>query len=168
MEWLSSPIAYSENPTARLIRKASEDFFDPIKTAHHYFSMAVKNYKHLQSDMVFSKKYLYVLRPLFCLDWITQQHTMPPMQFDDVLQFSAATNKRTGEIVPAIKKLLQTKKAGKETDKQPKSSALNAYIEQQLAHYDAMDFGKSKPPDYALADEVFRKILHAGSRHDRS
>jgi uncharacterized protein len=159
LEWLSSPIIYRQDPLIELLRNASKDFFDPVSTSYHYLSMAVKNHKYLQADLVARKKYLYVLRPLFCIEWIAANHSMPPMQFDKLVEYSLAKGKNPG-VAEAIEQLLVHKKQGKEVDKQPREPVLDVFIEQRLHAYQSKEFGKSKQQNVALADEIFRDILH--------
>lgn len=159
LEWLGSPIVYRQLPVAELLRKAAKDFFDPASTSYHYLSMATKNAKYLQNDLVLRKKYLYVLRPLLCIHWIQKYKTMPPMKFEDMLVLLREVN--NGQIVNAsIKELLVAKKAGAETDKQPRIDVLDTYIKEQLSLYQPAGFGKSKQPNYTLANELFHNILH--------
>ncbi len=158
LEWLSSPIIYRQDPIIEILRDAAKDFFDPVSTSYHYLSMAVKNHKHLQADLVSRKKYLYVLRPLFCIEWIMNNHTIPPMLFTKLVE-SSLCNSGDVVVVNAIKQLLIDKKNGKELDKQPRISVLDTFIEKRLSEYRSRDFGKSKPHNIALADDVFLQVL---------
>ena len=158
LEWLSSPIIYKQDPVLKPLLDAAEQFFDPTSTSHHYLSMALQAQKHLQVEKVVRKKYLYALRPLLCIKWIREYATMPPMEFSKLLDFafSAVPDQ---ELMDAIRQLLASKTAGKEIDKQPRDPVLDQFIEKHIAEYQAADFGKSKQPDYALADGVFLEIL---------
>lgn len=159
LEWLSSPIIYRQDPLAEMLRDASKEFFDPVSTSYHYLSMAVKNHKYLQDDLVARKKYLYVLRPLFCIEWILKNQTMPPMLLTQLVE-SSLGNGSEPAVVKAIEQLLHDKKQGKELDKQPRIPVLNAFIEKHLSDYESKSFGKSKPQNIALADSLFRNVLH--------
>jgi predicted nucleotidyltransferase len=158
LEWLSSPIVYQESPSAGLLRTAAKQYFDPISASHHYLSMALKTQKYLQAEKVIRKKYLYVLRPLFCIEWIAAQQTMPPMEFNKLLDFTFG-NAPDPELQHAIEQLLISKTAGKETDAQPRDDVIDRFISKRIALYQAADFGKSRQPNYPLADELFLEIL---------
>jgi len=158
MEWLSSPIIYKQHPVIDKLRAASQTFFDSTHTSHHYLSMAIKNYNYLQAELVLRKKYLYVLRPLFCIEWISVHQTMPPMEFDNLVAFSMDKTPDS-QLAGAIKNLLANKKAGKETEKQPRDAVLDAFIQSRLSDYQSANFGKSKPANYELTDTTFRTIL---------
>jgi predicted nucleotidyltransferase len=158
MEWLSSPILYRQHPVAELLREVGQKFFDTTRTSHHYYSMALKNYKYLKDNLVLRKKYLYVLRPLLCIEWIELNKTMPPMLFDDLVSFSLNITPND-QLKGAIQNLLTNKKAGQETEKQPRDLILDSFIEQRLSLYASKDFGVSKLANYTLADSTFRTIL---------
>jgi predicted nucleotidyltransferase len=158
LEWLSSPIIYKQHPVIDTLRTAGETFFDPVSTSHHYHSMAIKNYKYIQDELVIRKKYLYILRPLFCIEWISVHRTMPPMEFDDLVAFSLDKTP-DDQLAHAIKSLIAEKKAGKEKEKQSRDAILDAFIQRRLSDHQSADFGKSKPANYELADATFRTIL---------
>ena len=157
IEWLGSPIVYAQLPAADVLRGAGKSFFDPAGASHHYLSMAEKNYRAFPPDSVADKKYLYVLRPLLCVEWIVSNRTAPPMLFSDLIDFSLGG--KDADVLGSIERLLLRKQSGKEKDVQPRDSALDAFIERRLAHFKETDFGKSKPYDYALADNTFRGII---------
>lgn len=158
LEWLSSPLIYTKHPLAALLQQAAPSFFDPTRTSHHYLSMAQKNYKYLQTNLVLRKKYLYVLRPLFCVQWIQTHHTMPPMNFEEM--FTQLPGSHNASLAAAIAQLLAAKKAGTETDRQPRIAVLDTYITQQLAHYTPANFGTPTPPNYTSANNLLQTILH--------
>ncbi len=159
MEWLSSPIIYREHTTAaNILRAAGRELFDPVKTSHHYYSMALKNHKYLKGNLVLRKKYLYVLRPLFCIEWILAQQTMPPMLFDDLVSFSLHANP-DDQLERAIAILIENKKLGLETEKQPRDDILDAFIARRIEQYASKDFGTHKPMQLELVDATFREVL---------
>ena len=52
------------------------------------FYMAKSNYReYLQGENVRIKKYFYVLRPILACKWIENSNTMPPMEFEKLLEF---------------------------------------------------------------------------------
>lgn len=158
LEWLQSPIVYMQDSAFKPLLDAAPQFFDPVSTSHHYLSMALKNREYLQNELVMRKKYLYVLRPLLCLEWVTSRHTMPPMEFAKLLDFTFS-NSQDQELRHAIDQLLASKMAGKEVDKQLRDRVLDQFITKRMNLYQSADFGKSRQPDYALADSVFLEIL---------
>jgi len=72
MEWLGSPIVYLEQSTvADHLRQLSASYYSPTASAYHYLHMAQGNYRdYLKGEHVWIKKYFYVLRPIFAVNWI--------------------------------------------------------------------------------------------------
>ena len=131
LEWLHSPIIYQESGEfAQTLRDIAAVTFSPKRTAYHYVSMARKNYavNIAGKDAVTLKKYLYVIRPLFCVQWLETHMTPPPTAFSEI---------RDGiELAPEINKILEDllakKREAKETDKSAPYAALNAYLEMEI------------------------------------
>jgi predicted nucleotidyltransferase len=126
MEWLRSPLVYQENYSiAEQLRKLSDEYFNPKACLHHYFHMAEGNFKnYLQEEMVRTKKYFYVLRPLLACGWIEKFDTFPPMEFNLLVE-----NLITDSIIrKEIELLLLKKRAGEELGVEPKIDILHRYI----------------------------------------
>ncbi len=131
LEWLHSPIIYWEKgDLAQTLREIAAVTFSPKRTAYHYVSMARKNYavNIAGKDAVTLKKYLYVIRPLFCVQWLEQYNSPPPTAFTEI---------RDGmELAPEINKILEEllakKREAKETDKFAPYLDLNAYLEAEI------------------------------------
>jgi predicted nucleotidyltransferase len=133
MEWLKSPLVYQENySTAAELRKLSEEYFNPKACLHHYFHMGDGNFKdYLQQEMVRTKKYFYVLRPLLACSWIEKFGSFPPMEFDQLVQ-----NLVTDAVIrKEIELLLLKKRAGEELGTEPKIEILHQYIISLLDHF---------------------------------
>ena len=129
-EWFSSPIVYRTSLIAEQLRKLGKSYFNPRAAIYHYLHMADGNYRtYLQGDNVRLKKYLYVLRPLFCCQWIAKHHRMPPLDIRELVE--AQTDIPKNEI----ERLLAAKSAGAELSEGPRIEALNKFIERQLDHF---------------------------------
>ena len=76
MEWLGSPIVYRETGTiAQRMRDLAPTFYSPISSTYHYLQMARRNFReYLHGEQVWVKKYFYVLRPLFAVQWLSLIH----------------------------------------------------------------------------------------------
>jgi hypothetical protein len=74
LEWLQSPYIYRERTQlAPLLRQILPRWFSPAASFFHYQHMARGNYREfLRGELVWRKKYLYVLRPLLAMRWIEQ------------------------------------------------------------------------------------------------
>lgn len=133
LEWLRSPIVYTEQfSTAEKLREMSGEFFSPKSCMYHYLSMAKNNFREfLQKDSVKSKKYFYVLRPVLACDWVKENNSFPPMEFQDLVDSQVKDEKVKTEIA----ELLKRKMAGEELKEEPKIEILNEFLERKIEFY---------------------------------
>lgn len=161
LEWLQSPILYWEKYSiAEQIRGLSPLTFASKSCMYHYLNMARGNYRdYLQGQQVRIKKYFYVLRPILACAWIERYNTMPPMEFDKLVE----------ELVPAdsalkqaVAELLTRKKSGLELKEGPRIAVINDYLEQQIAYYEqvAPRLQSAEQDQDRKLDELFRAALH--------
>ena len=160
LEWLHSPIVYKEEQAwAQRMRDISPWTFSPKSCVYHYIHMASGNYRgYLQGEQVKIKKYFYVLRPLLACQWIEKYETMPPVEFDQLVDELVP---RDSELMDEIQRLLVRKKAGDELDYEPQIHAIDQFLRESIAYYEqnasAMKTAKPIPPDQL--DELFRATL---------
>ena len=110
--------------------EAAKSFYSPLGTWWHYFSMARSNHRgYLRGEMVRTKKYLYVLRPLLACQWIEHEQTPPPMAFEDLLDRLLPH----GPVREAIDALLVVKRASAEVNAGPRIAAISDFIDRELA-----------------------------------
>ncbi|MZQ84893.1 nucleotidyltransferase domain-containing protein [Paenibacillus sp. 5J-6] len=159
LEWLQSPIPYLESfSVTEKIRQLSPLTFSPRSTMYHYLRMAKGNFReYLQGDLVKIKKYFYVLRPILACGWIGKYGTMPPMEFEELVEQMLPASTLKEEVYT----LLTRKKAGVEFDLEPKISVINDFLERQIAYFEETakhisDSGEKQ--DQAL-DGLFRDAL---------
>ncbi|TCS94923.1 nucleotidyltransferase domain-containing protein [Hazenella coriacea] len=82
IEWLFSPIVYIEQgEIAKKMRDWALNQVSLKRLGYHYLSMARGNYKNFMMNQqeVSAKKYMYLLRALFCLHWLDQHQSVPPV-----------------------------------------------------------------------------------------
>jgi predicted nucleotidyltransferase len=120
--------------------------------------MAKGNFEHyLQHDLVRTKKYFYVLRPILACRWIEKYNEMAPMEFRVLLDDPSLEDK----IRSAIENLLARKINGEELDKEPKIKALNDFLSIEISHFE--DFVREVNPDAnpitGKLNKVFRDSL---------
>ncbi|MGO4496715.1 nucleotidyltransferase domain-containing protein [Paenibacillus sp. 2RAB27] len=160
LEWLQSPIPYMENFTiAEQIRGISPLTFSPKSCMHHYLHMAKGNYReYLQGDHVKIKKYFYVLRPILACEWIERNNTMPPIEFQELVDSLVPAG---SPLKAAIQELLVRKIAGDEMDYEPRINPINEFLEARIAYYDrtasTMQVGEGGQD--GQLDELFRTAL---------
>lgn len=160
LEWLQSPIVYIENhAVAEQIRNISPLTFSPRSCMYHYLHMAKGNYRdYLQGEQVKIKKYFYVLRPILACEWIEKHNTMPPIEFDRLVE-AVVPNK--SELKAAIDSLLVRKRAGDEMDFEPRINPISEFLEEKIAYYEQTASGMPSSggvQDQRL-DDLFRTVL---------
>ena len=133
-EWLVSPTVYIEKDTfAQQLRSLMPTYYSPTASIHHYLHMAKGNYRqYLQGSVVWVKKYLYVLRPIFACMWIAHYNTQPPMEFSKILAglpLDTAVKEEVG-------RLCERKKSGEELDKQNRIAVLNDFLDENIGYFE--------------------------------
>lgn len=159
LEWLQSPIVYWERYSVTTkIREASPLIFSPKSCMYHYLSMAKGNFReYLQGDSVRVKKYFYVLRPILACKWIEERDSMPPMEFDQLVEELIPK----GKLFSEIHQLLQRKKSGDELDFEPKITLINEFLDEQILHFSevAGSLDVSRTVDDSRLNNIFRDAL---------
>jgi len=158
LEWLQCSIVYRERfSLATRLRALLPEFYSPRASFFHYFHMAQGNVReYLRGDIVWRKKYFYVLRPLLAMRWIDQGLGPVPIEF----------HKLTEATVPdlmlrrAIDDLVSAKRAGAELDRGPRIPAISDFIEREMARLEQTVSHRptTAPPTEALND-LFRGTL---------
>lgn len=159
LEWLRSPIIYQESfSTAETLREMSKTYFNPKSCMYHYLSMAKGNFKEfLQRDAVRLKKYFYVLRPVLACDWIKEQNSFPPMEFEKLLDAQV----KDENIRREIDELLKRKIAGDEMKEEPKIEILNDFLEERINFYNDFvgEIETNEKPNTEKLDALFKKTI---------
>lgn len=161
LEWLHSPIPYMENySVAEQIRSISPFNFSPKSCMYHYLNMARGNYRdYLQGDQVKIKKYFYVLRPILACEWIELYGTMPPVEFQVLVDRLVPEG---SELKQMIQNLLSRKIAGEELDYEARINPINEFLEERISYYERTASGKqaSETADQdKRLDDLFRSAL---------
>ena len=115
LEWLNSPIIYQENGAlAQELRDLSIVSFSPRRMTYHYLSMANRNFKEYidGKSEVRHKRYLYLLRPLFCIRWIEQWNSPPPTNLHQMLEEIEVPE----ELLIRIHEIIEAKKTASEAE----------------------------------------------------
>lgn len=159
LEWLQSPIVYLENTqqTARL-RGIVSEYFNPKSTLLHYLHMGNGNFKdYLTREDVLMKKYFYVFRPVLACEWIRERNTMPPIEFDQLVE----TQLKDQAVRAELAQLLERKKAGMETHREPANKILSDYLEAKLV--DLKEFVSKEckivQPSTDSLNQIFRDFV---------
>lgn len=159
LEWLRSPIVYLDRfGLAAQLRELLATYYSPLSYGHHYLHMAEGNFREfLRGDTVWTKKYLYVLRPLLALRWLEIKAEPPPVLFETLVE----TMLPAGPLITAVHELLARKKIGAELDEGPRIPVLSDYLEKEFARLGSRMPGlkRIKPPETEPLNRLFREML---------
>ncbi len=159
LEWLRSPLIYQENYAfANNLRALTTDYFNPKTCLYHYLHMANGNFRaYLQGDLVRTKKYFYMLRPILSCCWIEETGEVAPMEFENLVE----TQVKDEVLKTEINKLLTRKIAGEELDLEPKIRIINDFLEEKIAYFSekVKDFENIELPPKEDLNVLFRKTL---------
>lgn len=129
-EWLRSPLVYRElTRVAQGMRDLADTFYDPRGGFHHYLHMAESNFRgELEREQIRHKKYFYVLRPVLACRWIDTYTTVPPMEFEELVDRFLPS----GPVRDQLDDLLDAKRAGSEADAGPRLEHIHAFLVAEL------------------------------------
>jgi predicted nucleotidyltransferase len=158
LEWLQSPMIYMERFSfAAKIRALLPSYYSPRNSFHHYFHMARGNIReYLRGEIVWRKKYFYVLRPLLGLRWIERGPGPVPMEFAKLVDGTVDDE----ELKRAIDGLVAAKRAAVEMDRGPRIDVISDFIEREIERFENItaNLAKQELSTDALND-LFRNTL---------
>lgn len=158
LEWLRSPIIYQQRfEIADNIKALLPEYYSPKSCLYHYLHMAEGNFRgYLKGEMVWVKKYFYVLRPILACKWIEAGYGVVPMEFG-ILVDSIVTS---GELKAAIMDLLWRKQIGQELNREPRIPLISGFIETELERLKTKKYdGISPKVETEKLDELFHWAL---------
>jgi len=158
IEWLQSPIIYKNNKEkTALLDSIVKEYYSPKASMYHYLGMSQRNFKeHLQGEIVWVKKYLYVLRPILSCRWIEQGKGIVPIKFMTLVK---NTNLKIS-LITAIKELVERKKQGEELRREHSIPEISNFLENEINRFNKVAKGIDiKRGKTEKLDTVFRKII---------
>jgi predicted nucleotidyltransferase len=158
LEWLNSPIVYQQRlHIVDKIKALMPDYYSPKSCLYHYRHMAEGNFReYLKGEIVWIKKYFYVLRPILACKWIEAGYGVVPMEFVTLVDRMVESE----ELKTAIYKLLRRKEDGQELDREPRIPIISEFIEKELDMLGKKKFdGDSFRPNTEKLDDLFRLAL---------
>lgn len=158
IEWLQSPLIYLERYSfAGKVRDLLPAYYSPRNCFHHYFHMARGNIReYLRGEIVWRKKYFYVLRPLLALRWIDLELGPVPMEFSKLVEQTVIDS----DLRQAIDALVVAKRAAVEMDRGPRIAVISDFIEAEIVRFEQILANLPKQ-DTAIdaLNELFRSTL---------
>ncbi len=167
-EWANSPIVYKTTEEWQELYAVCRQFFSEKSALAHYYGTAKSTFKqYLQEETVKYKKYVYALRPLLACRYIEQNHSVPPVRFEELLTWAFSGEAAAGgdaagtELFTEIKRMLELKAQDGEKDLRPRLPAVQKYISEELERYEQLvkAMGEDRNPDWEVLNSLFRKIL---------
>jgi uncharacterized protein len=159
MEWLHSGIVYYQAFSLTDKLKAIQNqVFSPQSALYHYLNMAKGNFRdYLRGDSVKIKKYFYVLRPVLACIWIERYNSVPPIEFQTLVEELL----EQGQLKEEIHTLLERKISGEELDLEPKVTVINDFLEKEINRLEeyTKTLKVSKEDMTPLLDDLFREVL---------
>jgi predicted nucleotidyltransferase len=157
LEWLQSPMVYRERSrVVQRLRDLMPQYYQPASCHYHYLHMVQGNYREfLQGDMVWLKKYLYVLRPVLACLWIERGYGIVPIEFHRLVERVVDD---TG-VKTAIQDLIRRKRAGEELDRGPHIPALSSFLQRELDRLSSLPAPPTVRTLPDALDQVFRESL---------
>jgi uncharacterized protein len=159
MEWLHSGIVYYQAfSLVDQMKNIQNQVFSPQSSLYHYLNMAKGNFRdYLRNEQVKIKKYFYVLRPVLACVWIERYNTVPPIEFQTLVEELL----EEGQLKQDILTLLERKINGDELNLEPKVTIINDYLEKEIIRLEEYTKNLKVPKDdmTPILDELFRTIL---------
>ena len=160
LEWLGSPIVYREEASIVAgLRGLLPVFYSPTACLYHYWYMALGNYRvYLQREVVWVKKYFYVLRPLLAIRWLERDLGVVPTEFERLVTHTVDSP----ELRSAIDMLISEKQQGHELKCGERIPVIGDFIESELQRIELLvtniERKRCDPPDDCL-NVFFRETL---------
>jgi len=157
LEWLQSPIVYQERSSVvRRLRELMPQYYQPAACHYHYLHMARGNYRDfLQGDMVWLKKYFYVLRPVLACLWIERGCGVVPIQFQTLVERVLDDD----AVKAAVQDLIRRKRAGEELDRGPHIPVISNFLSREVDRLSALAAPPAARTSTAELDRAFRECL---------
>lgn len=156
-EWANSPIVYKKSDEWQVVYEGAKKYFSRKIALYHYYGTANSTFKqYLQEDVIRYKKYIYALRPLLACKYIEDNHSIPPVRFDELLM-----QKLPEDLSDEIDKMLDIKSRSDEKDLNPQLPVIKSYIENEINRYEQLikTMDDDRTADWETLNKLFLEIL---------
>lgn len=174
LEWLSSPIVYQDiHGFADDLRNIVSQMHTNLSLSHHYRSMAESNWNARieGKDIVNTKKYMYIIRPIGMLDWL-MRFPGKTLTIDYYKILDDLYVHMDNDVSKKINELLDYKKEAKEMGENPRIPEIDAYIKQVMERFDKLT--DKKPVEinvqnlnriYSQIENHYKKVIMVGAKN---
>ena len=165
-EWIfACPKYYAEPAWLAAIEPVMFEHMDVVKLAHHYRGMATKHWRRYIEgrEEVTHKKYLYILRAIWNLEWYaTENASIAPVDLNMLLLGSNIPD----DVKEETFKMIQKKIAGNELGLARPNFILDAYIADRVYHWqDGFEITSSTQVSWELLNDAFKETLALAERY---
>ena len=158
-EWLHSGIQYAKVTTfLEKMNSLEREAFSAKPTLFHYLNMAKRNATDFfHSEIIKTKNYFYVLRPVLACLWIEKYRTFPPNELRNLVPKLI----QTAEIKQEIETIIERKVAGITETRKDELQKLNQFLELELVRIEkvAYNWSEKKEDITPQLNKLFREIL---------
>lgn len=154
-EWLNSPIIYRQDQQKlSLLKGLAFKAFNPKVIFYHYISLAKKKIL-TDSTRKSSKSFLYALRALLCAQWVAENKTPPPVEFESLVECYIPA----GTLNDKLTNLLKVKSVACEDDKNEIDNQLLKYAEEKYTELVNLSIDEKRMGETGIYDRVLSEII---------
>lgn len=156
-EWANSPIVYKITDKWKEIYECGKKYFSEKAAMYHYYGTANSTFKqYLQNDKVKYKKYIYALRPLLACKFIEDNHSIPPVKFEELIKQNIPI-----ELSEEIQRMLLIKAKSDEKALNQKLPVIQSYIEDKIIRYQQIskNMADDRIEEWEPLNKVFLRIV---------
>ncbi|MDO5416932.1 MAG: nucleotidyltransferase domain-containing protein [Lachnospiraceae bacterium] len=159
-EWCDSPIVYRATPEWKAVCEVGKKYFSEKAAMYHYYGTARSTYEgFLTGELVKYKKYVYALRPILACRYIEENHSAPPVLFEELKEKQLPEH-----LIGPVERMLEAKASGGEKDLLPQVPEIIDFIRSELDRISKIAKEKTdeREKDWAALNAVFFRTV-AGS-----
>jgi predicted nucleotidyltransferase len=159
-EWLHAPQYLTRDSYMADLMQMAKIYFNSKTAIYHYMHMASGNFRQyiINKEQPLIKKYLYVIRPLLCCEHIAKHNEQPHSDMRALMSEHVPH-----DVYPAIKALVDRKRAGDELGKAEPIAELNQYISGRLEHFKQFSHTTAKGIEsHDMLDEYLFRVVSPG------
>jgi predicted nucleotidyltransferase len=128
----------------------------------HYFGLSKRTFNERvrNTGEVTLKKYFYIIRPLWTVEYIQREKSLPPLDFETLLNYVRKKSLTDSVITDTVEELLKMKRDGlMNKEVKQRVDILDEYLQKRISSLDETIFELSGTKSHIEKyDEIYRKI----------
>lgn len=156
-EWCNSPVVYLKRPEWDDIYKVGMKYFSEKSAMYHYYGTARSTYEgFLTGEKVKYKKYVYALRPILACRYIEENHSAPPVLFEELKD-----KQLPKDLIKSVEDMLEIKASSGEKDLSPQIPEIIQFIKTELDRISmiAREKQDDRIRDWEELNKIFRMFV---------